>query len=133
MGGRNLAKTTYLRADISHPLLSEDKIDVLLVSYPDYLSLHRQRDNKAVLSIPWHNIKNIRVSFIEKKGLSEAVEKLWWFVDSPGNMYHDGVSIYYWDDDYQRDLEIFLKSGGKRNAEKLTALLWRERDMAIRG
>lgn len=132
MNGRKLAKTTYMRSDLSHPLLDENKIDVLLVSYPDYLSLHRRADNRAVLSIPWHNINNIWVSFLSKRGLDEAVEQIKWFFNDPGKMTHDGVKVSYWDDDFQRDVEVFFKTGGRKNAEKLMAVLWRERDNALR-
>lgn len=132
MDGSKFAKTKYLEYYTTHPRISDKSADVWLVESPNFLTLVRRSDGSVMEHIPWEHIREIGIASMRKSGLASLGTSLNWALGGFDTGYHDGVSVVYRDDEVERDLTVFFKTGSKRSSEKLIRVLWQKRDYWIR-
>jgi hypothetical protein len=132
MEGQKFAKTKYMRdSRNSHPRIREDSVDIWLVESPMFLTLKRRSDDRDLEHIAWDSIKNISSGVVDKKGLATLGMYATWAAGGFDSGYHDGVMVDYWDEEYERTLTVFFKTGGRRASDKLIRILWDKRDYYI--
>lgn len=122
-------KTKFMQDDqIIHPRIRENSVDIWLEESSMFLTLTRCSDSQSLEHIAWDNIRNIRPGLVDKKGVSSILKNLNWAAGGHSSSYHDGVMVDYKDEDYERVLTVFFKTGSKRSANQLIRLLWKKRD-----
>lgn len=125
-------KTKFMQDDqIIHPRIRENSVDIWLEESSMFLTLTRCSDSQSLEHIAWDNIRNIRPGLVDKKGVSSLLKNLSWAAGGHSSSYHDGVMVDYKDEDYERVLTVFFKTGSKRSANQLIRLLWQKRDEHI--
>jgi hypothetical protein len=125
-------KTKFMQDDQNpHPRIREDSVDIWLEESSMFLSLTRCSDSRSLEHIAWDNIRNIYPGLVDKKGVSTLLMNLSWAAGGHSSSYHDGVMIDYKDEEFERVLSVFFKTGGKSSANKLIRLLWQKRDHHI--
>lgn len=129
MEGRDMFGTVkYLGYPIAHPRIPKSSMTVSLVAYADYLAIHSVIDSEDLVLIPWMNLKGAYVHYVRKRGFSAFLVFLMDFTPLPQNSLHTGLAIEYWDEHYQRDFQLFFKTGNQRKAEDLMRIIWKYRD-----
>lgn len=124
-----ITQATYLEGSPPNPRFSKSSQSVSLYAYPDYMTIESAYENELIVTIPWNNIDKVRREIMNKSGAAAAgaaLSQLFGIgrVASVGDPFHQGVKIIYWDEEYQRNLDVYLKTGGKRRAEDLVNILW---------
>lgn len=130
MEGQKFAKTKYMRFD-PHPRIHEKSVDVWLLESPSFLTITNRADERALEHIAWEHIKNISHGTIKKEGVSSFLTHLSWAAGGFESSFHSGVIIDYWDEDYERSLSVFFKTGGRNASDQLIRALWGKRDHYI--
>ena len=120
-----------------HSNYGEQAISVILIAYTTNLTVLDLSTQTPLFSIPWENISKIRNSVLRKKGLEDLGARI--LAGIPGldmmraaSILYKGIQLTYWDDEIQRDLNIFFDTSSDRKADRYREELFRWRDEYFR-
>ncbi len=134
MEGHRITDVTYVHG---HSDLGHQRIPAILWAHPAYVSLLEPARKKALLSIPWLNIRSLQAGSARKSvGGRVAANTIGFFPPFIFSQVSDpddpGIWMMFWDQSVQREQTIFFTTGNYDRAERLVAALWAYRDDFIR-
>ena len=134
MSGKVFAEAKYF---YGHPELGRRRIKIQLSAYPTNLTLTDKSSRLPLLSIPWPNILKVDSVRESKKGLEDLAgfilrEIPFFPLDGPASYNHNGFVIVYWDEDVQRNQEIFIVASREKIRDRMMNAIWKYRDNFFR-
>lgn len=120
-----------------HSLLGEQKILVALYVLPTNMTIANSLDTEPLFSIPWGNLSEMQIGFVEKRGLAGL--GAFWLRAIPGlnilragDAHYDGIWITFWDEEIQRSQSVYFAARSDRHARELIQKILQYRDQYFR-
>lgn len=120
----------YVKYRDGHANLGKQSLRVQIVAFPSNLTV-KGLDGKALFSVPWGNFENAHSAPVSKEGLASvgavvlgSIPILEFFASS----FIQGFWLRYWDNDIQRQQDIFFETGSERKADQVVRKIFQYRD-----
>ena len=117
--------------------LGDQIMPVALFALPSNLTVATVVDRKPLFSIPWDNISDIRVGYVQKRGMDaggafvlRSIPVL--NVLRAGDAQYDGIWITFWDEEIQRSQSPYFATRSDRHAHQLIQKILQHRDTYYR-
>jgi hypothetical protein len=131
MDGKVIANVKYREG---HSNLGKQALRVQLTWFPSNLTV-TSLEGRALFSIPWENFENAYPGLRMKSGLDSVGAILLGAIpvlDLFANNFYDGFWLVYWDNDIQREQQVFFDAGSERKAEQVVSNIFICRDHYFR-
>lgn len=126
----------YVKYRDGHADLGKQSLRVQIIAFPSNLTVNGL-DGKAIFSVPWENFEHAYTGVVYKEGLDLWGAAL--FRTIPGldllkgsSAFIDGFWLRYWDNDIQREQQIFFDTGSERKADQVVRKIVQCRDQYYR-
>ena len=119
-----------------HASIGPTVIRSRLVAYPTNLSVEDDA-GKPLFSIPWGNFVDAHPSILTKEGVASGASTLFSTIPilnltNASTPYFIGFRIDYWDEEIQREQDVFFECGSDRKADDMVRKLFAYRDTFYR-
>jgi hypothetical protein len=127
----------YVKYIEGYSRLGEQTIQVVLYALPTNLTVAHYPENKPLFSIPWDNLSNMQMGYVEKRGLESAGAFLFRTIPVVGSLrafdsHYDGIWVTFWDADIERNQSVYFATRSDRHASQLIQRILTYRDSYYR-
>jgi hypothetical protein len=126
----------YVKYRDGHSRLGNQAISGQLIAIPSNLTF-RSSDGIGLFSVPWENLENAYQGVLRKTGLANAGSLLLGAIpvlDLFASSYYVGFWLVYWDNEIQREQQVFFDVGfgSERRGDQAVRKIFQCRDHYFR-